>query len=181
MADNDHWRPESWSDAIEDIGRELDSQRERLETLVDDVKQFEGVGIAEITEVETAETYELRLRVGYRPPESSDGSAEWTVPETLLQWADGQGLLLRDTFVLRDSGFMSADFAPREETPHDPHLIVLDEFAALFAAGLSTAQALDYWATEYAGKSQVEWSEIRGVNRQTINDRVTEVREQFDE
>lgn len=52
--------------------------------------------------------------------------------------------------------------------------VVRTELAIIANATQSAAETIDYWMTEQGGYSwsQSEWAEIRGVGRQTVNDRV---------
>lgn len=163
-----------------DLMGEFESEREQLESLGDELAQRDPITGTGVDGVSVGDGYELRLRVYYRPPDRGDGSPSWTVPQSLLQWGDDNGLLLRETNVLEEIEEMKAEFAPREETPHDPQQIVLEEIEGLFAAAdISPAGAIDYWACDLAGESQTAWGESRGVNRQTVNDRVTKAREEI--
>lgn len=45
--------------------------------------------------------------------------------------------------------------------------------------GLSAAEAMDYWATEYGGYSQSELADRYGVSRQAVHKNVTQARQKL--
>lgn len=154
-----------------------DKRADRLETLGEDVTERPPVIEYEVGGTSIADNYEQRLIIYFEPPDRGDGTPAWDVPPQLVAWGDSNGLVLRRTIAMPKAELMSASFALREGTPHNPRAIVREEFGALLGAGLTAAEALDYWACDIAGQSQTDWAGSRGVGKQTVNDRVTDARD----
>jgi len=55
-----------------------------------------------------------------------------------------------------------------------------EELVELIIAGLSPAEAVDYWATEGRNYTQAEWAEIRSTSRQNVNKNVAKAEEKLE-
>jgi hypothetical protein len=61
--------------------------------------------------------------------------------------------------------------------------VIQTELAIIANTTQSAAEAIDYWMTEhddYMSWSQSQWAEVRGVGRQTVNDRVRSAVDKID-
>ncbi len=100
-----------------------------------------------------------------------------TLPDGFDEWADAEGLSIRDFAVLPEAdGFVVRLKFVDEIEALSPYYQAAEGLRPYFEAGVPPAAALDAWMADRGPFSQAQWARFRGVGRQTVGDRVRNAR-----